>query len=124
MLKKNLKNQKGFTLIEIIAVLVILGILAAVAIPKFLDLQNDAKKAAARGFVASGQSAISMGYASNLLGNASPTGPDTACQTVKIDVPTGVDANVICDGTTWNVVNSVITAYYDGQSARGTWTRP
>ena len=65
MLKK--RDQKGFTLIEIIAVLVILGILAAVAIPKYFDLQSDARAKALGGAMAALQSSATLYYGRGLL---------------------------------------------------------
>jgi len=56
-------NQKGFTLIELVIVIVILGILAAVGIPKFLELRDEAEKASVDQMIGSLESALTI-YAS------------------------------------------------------------
>lgn len=57
------KNQAGFTLIELVVVIVILGILAATALPKFMDLSNDARAGVMKGVEASMRGADTMLYA-------------------------------------------------------------
>ena len=64
-------NKKGFTMIELVVVIVILGILAAIALPKFLDLSGKAKQAVCDGNVGAINAALAVKFAENAVnGNA------------------------------------------------------
>jgi len=100
-------NRKGFTLIELILVIAILGILAVSALPKFITLSTQAQEAARDGVVGAVRSGIALARANNLVlggAGAAPTSLESGscCFGNVLTNPVGAADN-------WSVSGSVYT---------------
>lgn len=139
--KRNLlSGEQGFTLVEIIAVLVILGILSAVAVPKFIDLQNDAREKAAQGAIAEVKSRLSLAYGKLLLSSGTaPTSVANICSglndstVLPTDCSSAAAVPGIGDYTVTVVANNTSSALITVTAVQGTaltsnitgtWSKP
>jgi len=83
----NLLKRRGFTLIELIVVIVILGIMAAVAVPKFVDLQSDARVSVMEGLEGAIRGSSTLVYSKSLIDGTE----SVASSSVDLDASTSVD---------------------------------
>lgn len=116
------RNERGFTLIELVIIIVVLGILAAVAIPRYQDMSAQAKESSARGSLGNIRSAITIYYANQAVTTGTATWPTLVqLQTYGTVLATTMPRNPY--QLTTNAPDSVVTGVTPGVivGTRGGW---
>jgi prepilin-type N-terminal cleavage/methylation domain-containing protein len=123
-IRSGIRDQRGFTLIEIIMVIVLLGIIAAIAIPKYIDLRTEASDATASGIVGAIVSSASIGYADLVTHNSGTTFPNFTTLHNNYLQAQNITMNSDANGWWANIGGNTYTFTYNAGTGNSGWDKP
>ncbi len=123
-----MKRSSNFTLVEIIAVLLVIAILAAVAAPKFVSIADQAREGVAQAGVNEAKASLSVAYAKAYLADIK-NGGDGAVNSAEVFTATGFTSPVTFGDVsvafnTSNETQITLIGTYDSKTANGNWNVP
>ena len=120
LLTRLIWSRKGFTLVELVIIIVVLGIIAAVAVPKYLDITSEAKESSCKASLGALRSGISIWYAREAARGNTPTYPPIdSLRTINVVMDRSIPENPYQTDAPDSIVTGVTKGTVVG--IRGGW---